>query len=162
MGWPRGAVYREFTLLFFTDSVRYRTTHTDSFASKMSTTVLLVDHSPVMLAGLRKMLAYHSDINVVGSVSTLLEALLANDALLPDVTVLDLSLADRSDGSLTQARILAQRSKRTVTLTLFSDSETEHIADLLGITSRIDKMHMWQTLPNSIRNGDAPKNFQES
>ena len=48
------------------------------------------------------MLAYHSDINVVGSVSTLLEALLVNDALLPDVTVLDLSLADRSDGSLTK------------------------------------------------------------
>ena len=49
-----------------------------------------------------------------------------------------------------------------MTLTLFSDSETERIADLLGVTSRIDKTHMWQTLPNSIRNGDAPKNFQES
>ncbi len=123
----------------------------------MSLTVLLVDHSPVMLAGLRKMLAPHSDINVIGSVSTLLEALTANDELLPDVTVLDLSLADRSDQSLTQARILALRSKKMVSLTLFSDSETEHIADLLGITSRIDKMHMWESLPNSIRNGGAPK-----
>ena len=123
----------------------------------MSLTVLLVDHSPVMLAGLRKILALHSDINVIGSVSTLLEALTANDELLPDVTVLDLSLADRSDQSLTQARILALRSKKMVSLTLFSDSETEHIADLLGITSRIDKMHMWESLPNSIRNGGGPK-----
>jgi DNA-binding NarL/FixJ family response regulator len=124
----------------------------------MSLTVLLVDHSPVMLAGLRKILAPHSDINVIGSVSTLLEALTANDELLPDVTVLDLSLADRSDQSLTQARILALRSKKMVSLTLFADSETEHIADLLGITSRIDKMRMWESLPNSIRNGGVAKN----
>jgi DNA-binding NarL/FixJ family response regulator len=123
----------------------------------MSLTVLLVDHSPVMLAGLRKILAPHSDINVIGSVSTLLEALTANDELLPDVTVLDLSLADRSDQSLTQARILALKSKKMVSLTLFSDSGTDHIADLLGITSRIDKMQMWESLPNSIRNGGGPE-----
>jgi DNA-binding NarL/FixJ family response regulator len=128
---------------------------------EMFFTVLLVDHSPLMLAGLRRILAIHADINVVGSVSTLREALTANDDLHPDVTVLDLSLADRSDNSLTEARILALRSKRMVTLTLFCDSETERIANLLGVTSCIDKMHMFETLPNSI-NGDAPKHFQES
>jgi DNA-binding NarL/FixJ family response regulator len=129
----------------------------NSFSSKMVFTVLLVDHSPVMLSGLRKILALHTDINVVRSVSTLREALTANDELHPDVTVLDLSLADRSDNSLTEARILALRSKKMVTLTLFSDSETERIADLLGVTSRIDKMHMFETLPNSIRNDDVPR-----
>ena len=157
-----GAVYHNFSCYFLHVKRKILRKAWNTWTLEMFFTVLLVDHSPLMLAGLRKILAIHTDINVVGSVSTLREALTANDELHPDVTVLDLSLADRSDSSLTEARMLALRSKKMVTLTLFSDSETERIADLLGVTARIDKMHMFETLPNSIRNGDAPKHFQES
>ena len=45
-----------------------------------------------------------------------------------------------------------------VTLTLFSDSETERIADLLQVYFIEQNAYVRKTLPNSIRNDDALKN----
>jgi chemotaxis response regulator CheB len=118
-------------------------------------TVLLVDDSPVILRTVRAMLLQHPDINVIGAVRTLGEAIQMNDAFHPNVTVLDLSMTEGEEPKR-QANVLVENSKTVVLMTLLEDQDMKPLLAAIGVASCIDKMDLYSELPKLIR--DANQN----
>jgi chemotaxis response regulator CheB len=82
------------------------------------TRVLLVDGSQVILKIASEMLSQHSDIQVISAVSTLPDALRVIEEFIPDVTVMDLSMADRGFESIQQGRTLVEHSRTVVCMSM--------------------------------------------
>ena len=72
------------------------------------TKVLLVDDSHLILKTASAMLSQYPDIEVIGAVSTLPEAIRAIEEFIPDVTVLDLSMMDRGGDSAQQGLTIVE------------------------------------------------------
>lgn len=84
-----------------------------------ATTVLLVDDHPVVLTGLRGLLA--SDVRVVGEATTGAECLEDAARMQPDAVVLDLRLPDRLAPDLCRELRRLAPASRVVVLTGFDD-----------------------------------------
>ena len=113
-------------------------------------TVLLVDDSPVILKAIRAMLLDHPDIDVVGAVLTLTEAILVNEELHPSVTVLDLGMTEGEEAKR-QADELVGNSKTVVLMTLLPEQDMKPLLEAIGVASCIDKMNLYSELPRAIR-----------
>jgi DNA-binding NarL/FixJ family response regulator len=113
--------------------------------------VLLVDDSPVILKSIRAMLLNHHDITVVGAVLSLSEAILANKEFHPDVTVLDLGMADQGERSKQEASELVGQSKTVVLMSLLPERDMNPLLAAIGVANCIDKMDLHSELPKVIR-----------
>jgi DNA-binding NarL/FixJ family response regulator len=82
--------------------------------------VLIVDGHPIVLEGLRTVLAHHTEIELVGEASDGVEAIEKTVTLDPDVVLMELKLP-RVDG-LTVLRSIQARAPRSKVI-LFSSSE---------------------------------------
>jgi len=120
------------------------------------TTVLLVDDSQIVLKTTRAMLAQHPDIEVVGAVSNLPDALRVIEEFLPDVTVLDLGMTDRGAESAQQGRTLVENSRAVVCISLLEEKDLKKLASLIGVAVCIDKMNLYAELPKTIREVARP------
>lgn len=83
--------------------------------------VLLVDDHPMVLDGLRTMLAPLSDIAVVGTATTAAGALAAARATRPHIVLLDLVLPDGDGIDVCQQLLAQQPALRVVALTVLKD-----------------------------------------
>jgi DNA-binding NarL/FixJ family response regulator len=117
----------------------------------MPTNVLLVDHSRVVLTGNQRILANHPDINVVGAVSTLEQGIRAAEEFLPDVTVFDLSMADRGPSSRKQTQTLIESSKTVLCISLLSEDDISRLLVSIGVSKCLDEMNLSRD-PTSTRN----------
>src|SRR5882672_105491 len=117
----------------------------------MTTSVLIVENSQIISAGIRQMLASHKDSCVVGAVRTLNEATEVVVELHPDVTLLDLGLADSAVGSLDEAHTLVKLSRTVVCMSLRRPEDTVELTAALGTTQCVDKMNLSRDLPGAIR-----------
>jgi two-component system, NarL family, nitrate/nitrite response regulator NarL len=84
--------------------------------------VLIADGQPIVLEGLRSVLAQHSTIQVVGEAADGMEAIDKSVHLDPDIVLMDLKLP-RVDG-LTVLRSIQTRAPRTKVM-IFSSSENK-------------------------------------
>jgi DNA-binding NarL/FixJ family response regulator len=121
-----------------------------AFEGQPMTSVLLVDDSPVILKAVRAMLLHHPDINVIGAVLTLGEAIRANEEFHPNVTVLDLSMTEGVEAKR-QADELVGNSKTVVLMSLLPDHDMKPLLAAIGVASCIDKMDLYTELPKFIR-----------
>ena len=117
----------------------------------IATSVLIVDNSEVILKGIKNMLSIYEDIHVVGAVCSLKEATQAVAQLKPDVTVLDLSLTEGEDQSLEDAQALIRSSRAVICISVRNAQDIANLTAALGMTKCVDKMNLFQDLPEAIR-----------
>lgn len=113
--------------------------------------VLLVDNSQIILKTLGNILRQHSDISVIGAVSTLAEAIQLNEELRPDVTVMDLGMTSATDSSALEAKQLVQQSKTMVCISLLQAEDIGKRLEAIGVSGCIDKTELFVELPKRIR-----------
>lgn len=88
---------------------------------------LLVEDAPLARAGLRRLLAAHDDISVIGEVATLADGLAQANALQPDLAFLDIELPDGT--GLMLAEQLGPSRPALIFLTAFA----EHALPAFGV-----------------------------
>jgi chemotaxis response regulator CheB len=115
------------------------------------TKVLLVDGSELILKTASAMLSHYPDIEVIGAVSTLPDAIRVIEEFIPDVTVLDLSMVDRGAESAQQALALVENSRNVVCMSLLEAKDVKKLASLIGVAVCVDKMDLYDELPKTIR-----------
>ena len=115
------------------------------------TKVLLVDRSELILKTASAMLSHYPDMEVIGAVSTLPDAIRVIEEFIPDVTVLDLSMMDRGDESAQQGLTLVENSRTVVCMSLLEEKDVRRLASLIGVAVCIDKMDLYNELPKAIR-----------
>ena len=115
------------------------------------TKVLLVDRSELILRTASAMLSHYSDMEVIGAVSTLPDAIRVIEEFIPDVTVLDLSMVDRGAESAQQALALVENSRNVVCMSLLEAKDVKKLASLIGVAVCVDKMDLYDELPKTIR-----------
>ncbi|MEV4312762.1 response regulator transcription factor [Actinocrispum sp. NPDC049592] len=115
------------------------------------TSVFIVDDHELIRRGLAALLDDESDIQVVGQVGTVLEALAQVPERLPDVAVLDVRLPD-GDG-MQLCRDLQQRCPEVSCLMLspFPDQDTTHAAFAAGASGVVSKHLRGPELTSAIR-----------
>ena len=83
--------------------------------------LLLVDDHPLFTEGLRELLAFHDDLDVVGVTDSADKALTQIGPLAPDVVLMDLQMP-RLDGVAATRRITARHPATAVlALTMYDD-----------------------------------------
>jgi DNA-binding NarL/FixJ family response regulator len=115
------------------------------------TKVLLVDRSELILKTASAMLSRYPDMEVIGAVSTLPDAIRVIEEFIPDVTVLDLSMVDRGAESAQQALALVENSRNVVCMSLLEAKDVKKLASLIGVAVCVDKMDLYDELPKTIR-----------
>ena len=115
------------------------------------TKVLLVDRSELILRTASAMLSHYPDMEVIGAVSTLPDAIRVIEEFIPDVTVLDLSMVDRGAESAQQALALVENSRNVVCMSLLEAKDVKKLASLIGVAVCVDKMDLYDELPKTIR-----------
>ena len=113
--------------------------------------VLLVDNSEIILKTASAMLSHYPDIEVIGAVSTLPDAIRVIEEFIPDVTVLDLSMVDRGAESAQQGLALVENSRNVVCMSLLEAKDVKKLASLIGVAVCVDKMDLYDELPKTIR-----------
>ena len=83
------------------------------------TRVLLVDDHPVVISGIRRLLAYAPDFEVVGQASTARDAVETAVATVPDLILLDLRLPDVRSAELCRRIRATVPSAQVVIFTAF-------------------------------------------
>ena len=115
------------------------------------TKVLLVDRSELILKTASAMLSHYPDMEVIGAVSTLPDAIRVIEEFIPDVTVLDLSMVDRGAESAQQGLALVENSRNVVCMSLLEAKDVKRLASLIGVAVCVDKMDLYNELPKTIR-----------
>ena len=115
------------------------------------TKVLLVDRSELILKTASEMLSHYPDMEVIGAVSTLPDAIRVIEEFIPDVTVLDLSMVDRGAESAQQGLALVENSRNVVCMSLLEAKDVKKLASLIGVAVCVDKMDLYDELPKTIR-----------
>lgn len=85
--------------------------------------VLLVDDHDVVRLGLRTLLGAALDVAVVGEASDGSEALVLDERLVPDVVVMDLSMAGMDGATATRELVRRRPGARVVVLTMHDEEE---------------------------------------
>jgi DNA-binding NarL/FixJ family response regulator len=104
----------------------------------MCVKVLVVDDAEVIPKGIRLLLRGRDDIAVIGEASNLPETIQKTAELLPDVLIVDLSLAASANGDLNPLMI----GRPTVAISFAVDETAKEQAERLGATKFIDKMEL--------------------
>ena len=126
----------------------------------MSTRVLLVDDHELIRSGLSTVLDLEPDLDLVGTASTVAEALAAIDTLLPDVVVADLQLPDGT--GLDIVRAVRRTSDRTglVVLTMHSGDDQIFAAMQAGASGFVGKDAPAQEVVRTVRHAAvSPRAF---
>ncbi len=85
--------------------------------------LLLVDDQSLFREGLRTLLSLHEDLEVVGEAGNGQEALVAADALRPDVVLMDLRMPVLDGVAATRRLLAAHPATRVIVVTTFDDDE---------------------------------------
>jgi len=104
----------------------------------MCVNVLVADDAEVIRKGIRLLLGGRHDIAVIGEASNLAETIQKTAELLPDVLIVDLSLATSANGDLNPLTI----GRATVLISFATDETAKEQAERLGATKFIDKMEL--------------------
>ncbi len=96
----------------------------------MPVRVVLVDDHPLVLAGVKAVLLATGDIDVVGEASTGQDALKLITDTIPDIAVIDISLADISGIEIAERLMRAGSPVRLLALSVHEDSA--YVQQLLG------------------------------
>ena len=104
----------------------------------MCVKVLVADDAEVIRKGIRLLLGGRDDIAVIGEASNLPETIQKTAELLPDVLIVDLSLAESANGDLNPLMI----GRATVVISFAIDETAKEQAERLGAAKFIDKMEL--------------------
>jgi DNA-binding NarL/FixJ family response regulator len=96
------------------------------------------------------MMLDHPDIDVVGAVLTITEAIQVNEEFHPSVTVLDLGMTEGQEAKR-QANELVGNSKTVVFMSLLPEQDMKPLLAAIGVAGCIDKMNLYSELPKFIR-----------
>jgi two-component system, NarL family, response regulator DevR len=117
--------------------------------------LLLVDDHEVVRAGLRALLRKAADIQIVGEVGTMTDAIAAAEATAPDVILMDLRLPDGS-GIEACREILSERPQaRVLVLTSYPDEQAVISTIMAGAAGYFLKDISSQALVRAIRKAAA-------
>lgn len=116
--------------------------------------VLLADDTAVLRRAIRNLLQEESAIKLVGEAKDFSQTLTLVDKLNPQVVILDLHMPCGSElSTLAAARgHLKSCGARIVAISVFSDEETEDLAESFGAHALLDKMRLGQELIPAVRN----------
>ena len=114
--------------------------------------VLLADDHPLILRGVRELLANEADIEVVGAETDPGEVAAAVARLRPDILIQDLSMAGRLSG-LEVIHIVRERhpATRIVVLSMHSTLASIHEAMEQGASGYVSKLEDMQLLIEAVR-----------
>ncbi|NLX08956.1 MAG: MinD/ParA family protein, partial [Chloroflexi bacterium] len=113
--------------------------------------VLIVDDIPDTRENLRKLLAFESDIEVVGSAGTGLEAIQSASELLPDIILMDINMPDMDGITATKAISTAVRTAAVVIMSVQSEPGYLRQAMLAGARDYLTKPISSEELYTTIR-----------
>ncbi len=88
-----------------------------------SASVLVIDDHPIVIDGVRQLLAREADFNLIGEAANGEEGVALAQRLAPDVVVLDLKLGDNFAPHLCRALLEVSGGSRVVIHTAFDDRE---------------------------------------
>jgi DNA-binding NarL/FixJ family response regulator len=113
--------------------------------------VLLVDDHAIVREGLRALLSFHNDIDVVGEARDGDEAIILAGELAPDVVLMDIAMP-RTDG-LTATRAIRRRYPKTQVLILTQHEDRQYVLALLqaGAAGYVLKRALGTDLINGLR-----------
>jgi len=113
--------------------------------------VLLVEDHPVVLRGLRALVAEYEDFEVVGEAPTAEEAVAMACALRPDVTVLPVRLGGTHSGIELCCTIKSVSGARVVVFTSFTRTVDVQIAMLAGADALVSKTAASESFISALR-----------
>ena len=113
----------------------------------MSVTVLLADDSAIMRKAVRRLLSDDLEIQLIGEVDNLDEALTKVAQLRPDVLLFDLHLAEKYEQSQGNS-IFAD--VKALAITFGIDEQSRALADRVGVKKLVDKIDLTQHLVPAI------------
>jgi len=118
--------------------------------------VLLADDHPLILRGVRELLAAEPDLEVVGAETDPGEVATAVASLRPDILIQDLTMAGRLSG-LEVIRTVRERypATRIVVLSMHSTLASIHEAMGLGASGYVSKLEDMQQLIDAVRSVHA-------
>ena len=113
--------------------------------------VLLADDSAVVRRAIRIRLSSEPDFEIIGETETFEETLRVVPTLKPRIVVLDIHLKDFD--SVEPYNFCAQIESRCeiIGISIFTDNETEILAQKLGVRKFIDKANLGEELIPAIR-----------
>lgn len=91
--------------------------------------VLIVDDHAILREGLRAMLNYYDDVEIVGEAQDGNEAMAQVEALLPDVVLMDIAMPGMN--GLEATRLLRQKYPQTRILVLTQHEDRQYVVPLL-------------------------------
>ena len=113
--------------------------------------VLIVDDIPDTRENLRKLLAFESDIEVVGSAGTGREAIQSASELLPDIILMDINMPDMDGITATKTISTAVRTAAVVIMSVQSEPGYLRQAMLAGARDYLTKPISSEELYTTIR-----------
>jgi DNA-binding NarL/FixJ family response regulator len=112
--------------------------------------VFLADDSEVVRRAIRLRLSAHPDLEIVGETETFAETIRLVPILKPRVVVLDIHLKDFETVKPLDFCAQAGYHCDIVGISIFSDGETELLAQKLGVKVFIDKINLAEELVPTI------------
>ncbi len=117
----------------------------------MPVTVLLADDSDLVRGAIRKLLADHSEISVVGEATDFAQTIRMVQELQPQVVILDLHMSDSQRNTPAQFRAQVNLGKaRLLAISVWNDEETRSLATSYGATRCLDKTNLGTDLIPAI------------
>lgn len=113
--------------------------------------LLIVDDHPILCEGLRALLRYYSDLEVVGEARSGQEALAQADALRPDIVLMDLAMPDMN--GIEATRLIRQRHPDIRILVLSQHEERQYLIPALraGASGYLPKRALGSDLLTALR-----------
>jgi DNA-binding NarL/FixJ family response regulator len=113
--------------------------------------VLIVDDHAILREGLRAMLNYYDDVEIVGEAQDGNEAIAQVEALLPDVVLMDIAMPGMN--GLEATRLLRQKYPQTRILVLTQHEDRQYVVPLLqaGAAGFMTKRALGVELINALR-----------
>src|SRR5258707_4492549 len=118
---------------------------------KKTIKVLIVDDIPETRENLKKLLAFESDIEVVGTASTGREGLELAKDLLPDIILMDINMPDMDGIAATEAISKAVPSTSVVMMSVQSEADYLRRAMLAGARDFLTKPIYGEGLYATVR-----------
>jgi len=124
--------------------------------------VFLADDSEVVRRAIRGRLSAHRDLEIVGETETFAETIRLVPILKPRIIVLDIHLKDFDTVKPLDFCAQAGYLCDIIGISIFSDGETELLAQKLGVRVFIDKINLAEELVPTILElcKDDPLSFQ--
>ena len=113
--------------------------------------VLMVDDHAILREGLRALLSYYEDVEVVGEAQDGAEAVARVGELLPDVVLMDIAMPGMN--GLEATRLIRERYPQTRVLILTQHEDPQYVVPLLqaGASGFVTKRALGTDLINALR-----------